>query len=102
MKKWIFIALFIMTGCMSSPVLNNGSARNLGPSTQVYDIEFDDIDINQDGNISQSEIKVLREKVNSKTSKYETSTPMWTTIGIILLTLVMCITSALVRCNKSE
>tara|TARA_Y100000994_G_C15270827_1_gene266980 strand:+ start:29 stop:334 length:306 start_codon:yes stop_codon:yes gene_type:complete len=101
MNKLLILLLFTFGGCMSGSIINKKNDSN--PIViQKEDIEFEDIDLNEDGDISRQEVKVFNKSNKTQSAAYETSAPIWVTVGIISLTLVMCLVSALIKCNKSE
>ena len=101
MNKLLILLLLTLGACMSSPLINKKNTSN-PVVVQNEDIEFEDIDLNEDGNISRQEVKVFNKSSKTQSAAYETSAPIWVTVGIISLTLVMCLVSALIKCNKSE
>ncbi len=91
----------MFSGCMSSPVINQKNSPN-PIVVERGDVKFEDIDLDEDGDISRAEVKVFNESTKKQSAAYETSAPIWITVGIISLTLLMCLVSALIKCNKSE
>jgi len=66
------------------------------------DVTFEDIDLNEDGEITNTEVRNFSEKAAIESSEPQVTAPIWATIGIVVLTLVMCALSAVIKCNKSE
>ena len=77
-------------------------SRNPPSPPTFSEVTFEDIDLNEDGNISKTEVKNFSEKAAAESLSPQISAPIWATIGIVVLTLVMCVLSAVIKCNKSE
>ena len=101
MKKLLILFVLFFSGCVSTPLLNQKSSPN-PIIVERQDVEFEDIDLDEDGDISRAEVKAFNQSAKSQSPVYEQSAPIWITVGIISLTLLMCISSALIKCNKSE
>jgi len=98
MRLALLVFIVFSYGCVSSKVFDGGSNQVL----QNYsEISFEDIDLNEDGNITSAEVSTFN-KNSPRSSSTAVSAPIWTTIAIIALTLIMCAASALIRCNRSE
>lgn len=99
------LMLFILIALFSSCMSRSTAPRNTFAPTELKHVEvtFDDLDIDEDGNVTKAEIKNYNKTMNLKPSFGQNiSAPVWATIGIAASTLVMCLVSTLVRCNKSE
>lgn len=101
MKNFLTLFVLFFSGCVSTPLIDQKNSSN--PITiERRDVEFEDIDLDEDGNISRAEVEVFSQSAKNQSSLYEQSAPIWITVGIISLTLLMCVSSALIKCNKSE
>ena len=100
MKQLLFLCMLCFSGCLSSyKTLNNPSA--VSPSE--IEITFENLDLNQDGNVSEIEVANFNELSNSnKSGAYQVYGPAWVMLGIVVATVSMCAMSALIKCNKSE
>lgn len=100
MKPFLLLLLFLLSGCMSGKSFIN---PNSPPQPPVFsDVTFQDIDLNEDGKITDIEVKNFSEKAAIESSAPQVTAPIWATIGIVVLTLIMCLLSAIIKCNKSE
>ena len=98
MKLILLVFIAFSYGCISSRVFNGEPNQAL----QNYsEISFDDIDLDEDGNITSTEVNAFN-KNSTRSSSTVISAPIWTTIAIISLTLIMCAVSSVIRCNRSE
>ena len=72
------------------------------PRPVIEDITFEKIDLNEDGDITKTEVDQFSSNISSRSVGPELSLPIWATVGIVILTLIMCVVSTFMRCNKSE
>ena len=96
--KYLILIFLLFSGCMTKSFKNS----KINPSPDYSELSFETLDLNEDGNISKTEVKNFSEKAIIDSSKPEVSAPIWATIGIVVLTLIMCLLSAIIKCNKSE
>lgn len=97
MNKYLLILILFFAGCVSMP-----KPKAIVSSPVVEQITFDEIDLNEDGDITETEVKQFNKNISALSNQPQLSLPIWATAGIILLTLVMCAVSTFMRCNKSE
>jgi hypothetical protein len=98
MNKALLIFLLLFSGCGTATRIKSVNS----PPPSFVHIKFEDIDLNEDGNITSTEVSTFSERESLRRPKPEISAPIWATIGIAGTTLVMCVLSALIRCSKSE
>lgn len=96
MRKILILLLLALSSCIST--------KNKANPVMVKQeaVQFENIDLDSDGEISKKEIDVFNKFSLNKNSTYETKAPIWITVGIIFLTLLMCLVSSWVKCSKSE
>ena len=98
--RFLLISLLLLAGCMSpSRMVRHSPAP---PIKQFTPIDFKDLDADNDGDISKKEIKEFNDKSSAEINSLETYAPIWTTVGIIALTMIMCSLAAVFKCKKSE
>lgn len=93
--KFLIIAIFLFAGCISSRPDN----ANINIAQQV---EFQDLDLNEDGDVSVNEVKKFNEMQSSSSNLIESKAPAIITICILSATLLMCLVCAIMKCKKSE
>ena len=98
MKTYLVIIILTLSGCVSSKTFE----RQVNNPPTYSQVTFDDIDLNEDGNITETEVRNFSQIASSESVGPTIGPAIWATIGIVVLTLIMCIISAIVKCNKSE
>ena len=88
-----------MVGCVSSK--HHRTNTNI-PSVQPVPVEFEDLDLNEDGDVSVSEVKKFNEMSRQSSPAVETRSPTIITVSILGATLLMCLLCAIMKCKKSE
>lgn len=101
MKALLIIGVLTISGCMSSKTFDKRHT-SFPPAPLYSEVTFEDIDLNEDGNITEAEVKNFSNIASSESVGPNISPAIWATIGIVVLTLIMCIISAIIKCNKSE
>jgi hypothetical protein len=98
--KSIFIIIFLLiSGCYSS-LVNKGKVSNPPSVSMVHVPDFEDMDRNQDGNLSKKEFNEMSSYLES--SSYSVEGPILVMCVISVSTLIMCVGSAWLKCNKAE
>ena len=96
MKFLVTAILFLLYGCITP------QRSNMELKPPVKQVEFKDLDLNEDGDVSVSEVKKFNEMSSYSANVVETKSPVIITVCILLATLLMCLLSAIIKCKKSE
>lgn len=96
---FLFLIFLMSSGCVSKYIPRSNPTE----AVNKIDVTFEKLDLNEDGDVTEVEVKNFNESINKQTSNSKNiSAPIWATIGIILSTLIMCIASSVLKCRKSE
>jgi len=98
MKALMLFSVLLLSGCMSKYIAEKDINQ---PAIAHVDLTFEDLDLNEDGNVSAVEVKNFNEKIKVQSTR-QVSGPIWVMFGIVAATVTMCVISALIKCNKSE
>lgn len=98
--RLLLISLLLLAGCISPSKIVRHSPEP--PLRQFTPIDFEELDTDSNGDISKKEIKQFNEKSSAGINSPETYAPIWTTVGIITLTMIMCGLAAIFKCKRSE
>ncbi len=95
MKLLVIILLTTMSGCMSSKIPQLTPAPNSPPP--VHNIPFEDIDLDEDGDISKSEFAQI-----PQSPEIDTITPViWFVLLVVLIAGMVSITR-IIKSDKKE
>jgi hypothetical protein len=106
MRVFVLLLLCLSTsGCITLPRVSFSSTKEIARpnSVAVKPIEFKAIDLNEDGNISEGEVNKYNAIKLDQTPEQDLTTPVKAIIGIILLTLIVCLAVAVkYKKNKND
>ena len=102
MRVFVLLSLFLATSsCVTMPKISwdHGASEPHPNAVVVEPVEFEKIDLNDDGNISKKEVERYNKIKSDQTPEQDLITPVKAIVGIILLTLIVCLAVA-VRYKK--